>query len=255
MANATLTLVKIVLWRLWDGGIKLAWAYIPQPMKQALWRLISSQQQIATHVDQAMRTSAGVVVQVGSNDGISNDPLYASILQYKRRSVLIEPLTFLSAKLLTLHKDHDFVTVLSCAIHPSSDRVDFFYLPETAKEKMGPEWKSWYDQIGSFSREHILSHARNLEPFIETSQIECRTLDAIFDGQNIEQAAILHIDAEGFDLEVLDSLDLKKHRPHMVLIEQKHTPMLQLMKKVVQMAKLNYASFIYHDDIVFVQKA
>ena len=60
-------------------------------------------------------------------------------------------------------------------------------------------------------------------------------------------------------LDILPSTDRRPCGPLKlgcsVLIEQKHTPMLQLMKKVVQMAKLNYASFIYHDDIVFVQKA
>lgn len=101
----------------------------------------SSKSQIRAHIEDALSVSDGVIIQVGSNDGVSNYPLYEPILLHKRQSYLVEPIDYLAQKLRSLHKLNPYVQVCQFAIHPTSTSVDFFCLPKDADIKLGDLWK------------------------------------------------------------------------------------------------------------------
>jgi len=246
------TKVKIIAWRVWDSIIKLVWVAIPKQMRNLLWRFISSKSQIRSHIEYALSSSNGVIIQVGSNDGVSNDPLYESILLHKRQSYLVEPIDYLAEKLRSLHELNPYVKICQFAIHPTSNSVEFFYLPRDAHIKMGDLWKHWFDQIGSFSRQHLTKHSPFIDPFIENISIPCSTLNRLISDNNVKEVSILHIDAEGFDIDVLGTIDLDKIKPAMIMIEHKHLPLRPLLKLVRIMDNFGYVSFVYHDDIVFL---
>lgn len=247
-----ITTLNIIAWRVWDSFVKSVWIVIPRQLRKLLWRFISSRSQIRDHIEATLSTFNGVIIQVGSNDGVSNDPLYESILHHKRQSYLIEPIDYLAEKLRSLHRLNPYVKVCQIAIHPTSNSVEFFCLPSDANIKMGDLWKPWFDQIGSFSRLHLTKHSPFIEPFIEKIAIPCITLDRLISDNNVEEISILHIDAEGFDLDVLGTIDLVKIKPSMIMIEHKHLPLKPLLRIVSSMQSYGYVSFVYHDDIVFL---
>jgi FkbM family methyltransferase len=246
------TNLKIISWRVWDSIIKSVWVAVPKQLRNLLWKFISSKSQIRAHIEDTLTYSNGVIIQVGSNDGVSNDPLYESILLHKRQSYLVEPIDYLAEKLRSLHILNPYVKVCQFAIHPTSSSVDFFCLPRDADIKMGDLWKPWFDQIGSFSRSHLTKHSPFIEPFIEKITIPCSTLNRLISDNKVEEISILHIDAEGFDLEVLGTIDLDKIKPLMIMLEHKHLPLKPLLKLVSGMKRFGYVSFVYHDDIVFL---
>lgn len=248
------TKVKIIFWRAWDFIIRSIWVVAPKKLRNFLWKLISSKSEIRAHIEETLSNSNGAIIQVGSNDGISNDPLYESILQHKRQSYLIEPIDYLAEKLRSLHKFNSYVNVCQFAIHPTSNSVEFFCLPRDADIKMGDLWKPWFDQIGSFSRQHLIKHSPFIDPFIETIDIPCSTLSSFISGNKVKDISILHIDAEGFDLEVLGTIDLEKIKPSMIMLEHKHLALNPLLKLVSSMKSSGYVSYVYHDDIVFSLK-
>jgi FkbM family methyltransferase len=251
----TPTHLKIIAWRVWDSIIKSVWVAIPRQLKELLWRFISSHSQIRSHIEDTLSASNGVIIQVGSNDGVSNDPLYESILIHKRQSYLVEPIDYLAEKLRSLHNLNPYVRVCQFAIHPTANSVEFFCLPRDADVKMGDLWKPWFDQIGSFSRQHLTKHSPFIEPFIQQTDIPCITLDRLISDNKVNEVSILHIDAEGFDLEVLKSIDLGRIKPSMIMIEHKHLPLKPLFKLVSTMKSAGYVSFVYHDDIVFLLRS
>jgi FkbM family methyltransferase len=246
------TNLKIISWCVWDSIIKSVWVAVPKQLRNLLWKFISSKSQIRAHIEDTLTYSNGVIIQVGSNDGVSNDPLYESILLHKRQSYLVEPIDYLAEKLRSLHILNPYVKVCQFAIHPTSSSVDFFCLPRDADIKMGDLWKPWFDQIGSFSRSHLTKHSPFIEPFIEKITIPCSTLNRLISDNKVEEISILHIDAEGFDLEVLGTIDLDKIKPLMIMLEHKHLPLKPLLKLVSGMKRFGYVSFVYHDDIVFL---
>jgi hypothetical protein len=70
---------------------------------------------------------------------------------------------------------------------------------------------------------------------------------------NVKKNSILHIDAEGFDIEVLNTIDLEKIKPSMIMHEHKHKHLAlkPLLKLVNSMRNYGYVSHVCHDDIVF----
>jgi FkbM family methyltransferase len=247
--------IQISMWRVWDFLIKLIWRFLSNNQKNLLWRFIYSKNEIKNHIEDSMTASQGVVIQVGSNDGVSNDPLYESILRHKRKSFLVEPIDYLAAKLRLLHEKNSFVIICEFAIHPSSNAVDFFHLPKDAQRQMGDLWKPWFDQIGSFSKQHLIKHSSTIEPFIQKTSISCKTLNQLIIDNKVSSVSILHIDAEGFDLEVLGSMNLDKVRPHMIMLEHKHLNLGPLFLLIKDMKRRGYVAYVYHDDILFVNNS
>ena len=247
--------IQVSLWRAWDFFIKLIWRFLSNNLKNLLWRFIYSKDKIKIHIEDSMTASQGVVIQVGSNDGVSNDPLYESILRHKRKSLLVEPIDYLADKLRLLHGGNPFVIVYEIAIHPSSNAVDFFHLSHDAQRQMGDLWKPWFDQIGSFSKQHLIKHSSSIESFIQKTSISCKTLNQLIVDNNVSSVSILHIDAEGFDLEVLRSIDLDKVKPHMIMLEHKHLDLRPLFELIGDMNRRGYFACVYHDDILFINNS
>jgi len=79
--------------------------------------------------------------------------------------------------------------------------------------------------INSFSEEFYKERVSIGRNFLGERQIKTTTLKNIFDkylekGQSID---FLDIDAEGFDLEVLQSNDWSKYKPHVILVEDQNS--------------------------------
>ena len=86
-----------------------------------------------------------------------------------------------------------------------------------------PDLPPYYDQLGSFNREHIVKHLDGaLEPFILEKRVQVRRLSGLLDERRIAEVHLLHVDVEGFDFEVLKSLDFSRHAPVLIFIEHKH---------------------------------
>lgn len=161
------------------------------------------------------------VVQVGSNDGKTGDPLYR--LFKKRRGwkgLFVEPVPYLFDRLKAAYAGSDRFRFENSAITEGKS-VDFFWVDESAKREV-PDLPEWYDQLGSFDRKHITRHLPQLDPFIRQAQITGITLPELFRKHHITEIGILHIDTEGYDFKVLSQLDLTTTAPQIILFEHKH---------------------------------
>lgn len=159
-------------------------------------------------------------VQIGSNDGFTNDPLVRHSLSRGWRGVLVEPVPYVFRRLRERHRRNRRLRLENLAIGTRDGTVPFYYL----REWEGARY-AWYDQIGSFSREHLLRHAAvlpGLERHIEQAAIPCLTFDSLCRRHDLATVDLIHIDAEGHDFQILTSIDLARYRPHLVLFESAH---------------------------------
>jgi hypothetical protein len=103
----------------------------------------------------------------------------------------------------------------------------------------------WYDQLGSFDKNHILKHLGGaLAPFIVEQIVEVLPLPDVLDRNGIRDVHLLHIDTEGHDYEVLKTLDLSKLPPSAIFIEHVHLP---ADKKAEMGALLREHGYSVHD--------
>jgi FkbM family methyltransferase len=189
-------------------------------------------------------------VQVGSNDGVSNDPLRQYIVSNNEwKGVLIEPVPYIYENLKKLYSDNLGVTVLNCAISDDiSENLTFYYVDKNAKI-LGEGLPDWYQQLGSFHRENIIKHMNGLlEPFIISASVQIRSLDSIFEEFGAFQ--VLHIDAEGHDLQVLKSLNFSKWQPNIIIMEYKHLYNMQRKDMLNIFNRLFYQFRFFLDDVV-----
>ena len=191
-------------------------AFVPAPEKRSVL-----QQEITTGLK---NRDPVFFVQVGSNDGVQGDPLRDLIVSNRNwRGIFIEPVGYLYDKLIKNYGDSHRFIFERLAISSSRGTSDFYYVSEKARAELGDALPYWYDQLGSFSRAHILKHLDGmLEPYIVSRKVEVSTLQDVLEKNEVSKLDLLHIDTEGHDYEVLSALDFSRYKPTVILYEHKH---------------------------------
>jgi FkbM family methyltransferase len=159
-------------------------------------------------------------VQVGSNDGQTDDPLFATVMSRSVRGILIEPIPELFERLTATYADRRDLTFVNAAVaEEEADRELYWVSPM-------PGDPVWIDQLGSFSRDIVLSHAEwvpGLVDRVRSVRVACRTLPSLIKEHGLSRVDLLHIDAEGADFAILRTVDFDATwSPRCILYEQKH---------------------------------
>lgn len=162
-------------------------------------------------------------INVGANDGITGTPAIKILLGNRNwKGLLIEPVPYCFERLKANFPDKDRFQLAQVAIGSPAGCRRFYYVDPCVNVRIHnlPEW---FDQLGSFNREHIMKHLdAAIEPFIKEIQIEVCTLTEIIRRNNIPQIHLLHVDTEGSDWEVIRSLDFSAYHPVMIFVEHAH---------------------------------
>lgn len=180
----------------------------------------SQLRQFLMHITRAVERP--VFVKVGANDGVTGDPCGDLFLTHTNwTGLLIEPVPYLVEKLQRIYGDRSRFTIDPVAVGSAPGIAQFYYVSEEAK-RLHPDLPDWYDQLGSFQRQHIINHVRSLEPFIRVMGVSVEPLQNILLRHCLTHIDFLHIDTEGHDLQVLQSVNLSTLAPLAVWVEHKH---------------------------------
>lgn len=151
-----------------------------------------------------------IILQIGSNDGKTGDPLFSMICDNKNwNAIFVEPVPYLFKRLKENYGGDPRFNFENIAINEGKEQI-FYSVNHNANELLS-DLPFWYDQLGSFNRDNIMNHLDGiLEPFIEETKLEGVTLMGLLDKYSIKKLDILHIDTEGYDWEILKQLPLNK---------------------------------------------
>ena len=174
---------------------------------------------------------------MGSNDGESGDPLNSFVKKYNWHGVLIEPIPFLFQKLKSNYaQQSERLKFLNLAVSAQDEEFKTFYAID---EKYMNKIPDWYYQLGTFNKNVLSNHGvPNLEEYMVEKQVPVKMLQEIIEENMIcSNIDLLHIDAEGYDFEILKTLDFAKTLPKIILIEfyhlevEKRQQLIKLFKK------------------------
>jgi FkbM family methyltransferase len=191
-------------------------------IKRRMLRTSSPADKIADLFDGRSAT----LVNIGANDGVTGDPLYNLIRANPQWTVLfIEPIKALHERLKLNFPTGNYLFE-RVAIADQAGTKPFYYVSDEMKTTK-PDVPWWYDQLGSFNREHILKHdvqyGTGYEPFIVSEDIPCDTLCAVLTKHRLISAVdIFHIDTEGYDYEILKQIEFSSKRLRAIFYENKH---------------------------------
>jgi FkbM family methyltransferase len=169
----------------------------------------------------ALSNPRAFFIQVGSNDATFGDPLQPFLGMTEWRGIMIEPVPSIFARLVEKQRSRNNRIIFeNIAIGAYEGRREFYSV-----DASGIDTHSWVDQLGSFSRDTILSHRKiipDIESRLRVTSVECTTLRALCARHSVKRIDLLHVDTEGADLEVLESHDWDSLPPGIVLFEHKH---------------------------------
>lgn len=169
------------------------------------------------------------VIQIGANDGISNDPIHKFIKRDNWKGVLLEPQKFVYTEFTKkIYSRNSGINVLNAAIGAEDGTLSMY--------KIGFSTTRWATGLSSFSKDQVLKAfengivAYNCKKYGETiptdkskwtTQEDVRVIspESLIREFNIKNIDLLQIDAEGYDLEVIRIFDLKKYNPKVVIFE------------------------------------
>ena len=172
----------------------------------------------------AARYPRAFFIEIGANDGEQHDPLRELILGREWRGIMIEPVPFVFERLRRNYAGLDRVALENVAIADHVGARAFYHLAEAPPEERA-SLPGWYDGIGSFSRDAVIAHGRDIpgiEERVVRTEVPCLTLDALLERHAVDRVDLLLVDAEGYDWEILRRVDLETTRPRLVIYEHYH---------------------------------
>ena len=176
-------------------------------------------------------------IQLGSNDGKSNDPLYNLIDTFDWAGVCIEPLLSNFKKLSSNHSNHKNVICINGLIDVKEGERTFYYFSIDTLEGRD------ISQVGSLLESHLSkfnSISPDIKKYITSSVFKCYTLNNLaskLSGANVD---ILHSDLEGYDFQILSKMDFNVIKPATILFEHRHMTRKNYLQLVSILKKQKY---------------
>lgn len=158
-------------------------------------------------------------IQIGANDGITNDPLYKFITEFGWQGILVEPMPESFAALQETHRGRPGLTLLNAALAGEDGTLPIY----TVRIDAGTFQKA--QMYSSFDRNVVLRNSRfvpDIANRIEEVQVKAVSMKTLLGHAGSRPVDILAIDAEGFDYTILKMIDFTRLKPAIILYEHTH---------------------------------
>lgn len=205
-------------------------------------------------------------LQIGANDGIMGDPIRKYLKNKSNLSaILIEPLDYYYEQLISLYKNRKEIKIMKNLV--SNQRVvkKIYYIDPKIAGLMngdGPN-NNWAHGQGSFSKSFIINeikknyfrgidYKKNINKFIQSikfKKVKSIKISDIKISNNTQN--LLVIDVQGFEYEVLKSINFKIQKFDLIYFEDEGTYQIK-SKKIVKLLEENNYTLIGDDGVNFV---
>lgn len=199
-------------------------------------------------------------IQIGANDGLTNDKLRDSILKYQWEGILVEPVPYVFRRLLQNYKGVHGLIFENCAISETSGKMMFYSIDEYDEQGRSvfedfDDYK--IDQLGSFDRKTLLKHSymhRDFEKLINEIEVPCLTFHDLVEKYKVEKLELLLVDAEGYDHKIIHSINFDKISPRVIIFEHHHLNKNDYRKVLTKLNK-KYDFFLDGWDTIGILKS
>lgn len=159
-------------------------------------------------------------LQVGANDGVANDPLHETVRAAGWTGVAVEPVPSIHERLVANYRDVPGVRAANVAIGDADGTATIY-------EVLGrPGDPDWVGQIASLDRDVVLTHRYalpDLDERVVATQVEAVRLPSLVTRYGLDTVDVMHVDAEGYDAEVVEQIDTgAPWAPRFLVYEKKH---------------------------------
>ncbi len=168
----------------------------------------------------AERTEDFFFIEIGANDGVTQDILHQHIGKYRWGGILVEPVPYYFEKLKRTYEADDRLALENVAISDKDEVRDFYRVREGVSH-----FPYWSEGLGSFDLNVVLSHRwamPDISDYIVTEEVKCIALRSLLLKHDVKKIDLLSIDTEGYDYEIIKQIDFDKLSPLVLIYEHKH---------------------------------
>lgn len=177
------------------------------------------------------------LILIGANNGEIKDFVSEYLFFENVSGILVEPVTEFFFQLQQKFEFNNRLSLENSAIYNKNCKK-YIYRVETSAEL--PDWTRG---LGSLKKQTVDLHVndvREIKKAIVKERVNCITFKRLIENYKINEVNILQIDTEGFDFEIIMSIDFGKVRPHMIIFEYLHLTFYQLYTLVNVLKNNNY---------------
>jgi FkbM family methyltransferase len=214
-------------------------------LKEAIKTLISKDTILNISISEIFKmvgeSKIKTFVQIGSNDGKKNDPLYQYIRKNGWKGILVEPDMANFKKLTNTYSQVNGLIFENVGIGPERGEMLFYRLKDIMEYEPG-----WYDQVGSFDKGTFIKnieYGQELDKRMTAEPLRVITFYDLLQKNKFWEVDLLHTDTEGFDYKILRSIDFAKHDIRIVLFEGEWMTQFELKEIIQYLRKYNYRIF------------
>lgn len=193
----------------------------------------------------------GHLVQIGANDGVTNDPVRKIILDFNVPSLLVEPQPAIFAKLQGSYLGLQYVTLENCAIDNENGHKKLYYVEPL------PGYPKWATGIASFDKATLLKHRRvlpGLEENLKIIEVPTYSFDQLLERNNIHEVLLLQLDTEGYDFELIKQITSLGVFPRLLQYEHKHLSYSDQFNARAMLSKFGYSFLTKLEDTIAIYK-
>ncbi|MEO7768586.1 MAG: FkbM family methyltransferase [Ferruginibacter sp.] len=197
-------------------------------------------------------------IQIGANDGVTADSLRKYITKNLWQGVLIEPVPYVYERLVENYKDYKGLKFENSAIGTKDGFESFYSLSEfdLNNKKLFFDYERYkIDQLGSFDKATLMKHTYmhpDFEALIREIKVPTITFNSLLTKYNISKIDLLQIDTEGYDFELLSSINFDKVFPAMLIFEHMHMKKYQHRAILKKLRKAGYRFYLDKWDTIGV---
>lgn len=179
-------------------------------------------------------------IQVGANDGYTNDPIHKFIRMFDWEGILIEPQKrVFEEELKDTYSGNNKLELVNAAIDSECGTKEMY--------KVGFSESKWATGLSSLQKEMIEKQVSrgyveekaelhneevpdSTDELISTETVRKVTFDMLFEKYDIHKVDGLFIDTEGYDGKVMELYDFENYPPKLVLFEHQHLTPEEILK-------------------------
>jgi hypothetical protein len=112
-----------------------------------------------------------------------------------------------------------------------------------ASEADRAQLPSWYDGVGSFRKDVVLGHVKDIPDVAErivVKDVPTVTFDELCERHSVAQVDLILIDTEGYDWEIIRHIDLRNWSPTLLVYEHFHLSREARSDSLEHLAGLGY---------------
>lgn len=219
------------------------------------WRVFASEAPLLKRMRLELYDAHDIsFLQIGANDGISNDLAREVIVDLNMRGLSVEPLAFLFDKLCKNYAHVKRVVPVQRAVCYDKASITLHHLSRDYLESH-PDGAS-LSGLASSDPDHIRRHfapdLRETLP-INSAVVECTTPEKLMEEYKFDRFDIIFLDAEGMDGEIIMGMDLTQLGTRLLVYENSH---LGSTRKLVEefLDKQGFDTFDFDSETLAVRR-